>query len=72
LNFFIFTCRSKSAVYKSDHHYPGVVDEDSIIILYGSLGTTSFTAFHTELKKLAEDGKIDYIVRHYVKVKLLF
>ncbi|XP_064638451.1 UDP-glucose:glycoprotein glucosyltransferase 1-like isoform X2 [Lineus longissimus] len=57
----------KTVVFKSDHHYPGVVNEDSVVILYGALGTTSFTAFHEELKKLASTGKIDYILRHYVK-----
>ena len=63
-----FSCRSKSTVFKSDHHYPGVVNDDSVVILYGQLGTTGFTAFHTELKKLADAGRIDYILRHYVKV----
>jgi hypothetical protein len=38
--------------------------------LYGELGTAEFAAFHQILKQSAQDGYIDYVLRHFVKVIL--
>lgn len=35
--------------------------------LYGELGTDEFARFHRELKQHALTGKVDYIIRYYVK-----
>ncbi|KAF5304487.1 hypothetical protein FQA39_LY09683 [Lamprigera yunnana] len=54
-------------VYNVDTHYPGSENRSVIVVLYGELGTREFPHFHNMLKKLALDGKIDYILRHYIK-----
>lgn len=56
--------------YRVDHHYPGSENRSLAVVLYGELGSPEFAQFHTVLKQHAVDGRIDYIVRHYVKVKL--
>jgi len=38
------------------------------MILYGQIGTPTFTNFHEKLKNIAETKGINYILRHYVKV----
>ncbi|XP_046423993.1 UDP-glucose:glycoprotein glucosyltransferase isoform X1 [Neodiprion fabricii] len=52
--------------YSVDHHYPGGEQSDKTVILYGQMGTTEFSEFHSTLKSLAEQKKIDYVLRHYV------
>lgn len=53
--------------FRLDHHYPGSENKTVVAILYGELGTSEFTEFHNLLKSLAVNGKIDYVLRHYVK-----
>ncbi|XP_018331345.1 UDP-glucose:glycoprotein glucosyltransferase isoform X2 [Agrilus planipennis] len=53
--------------YRIDHHYPGSENKSVLAILYGELGTKAFPPFHEKLKNLALDGKIDYILRHYIE-----
>lgn len=59
-------------IYKADTHFPGSQNRSLIVILYGELGTPEFSLFHQILKQKAQDGLIDYVVRHYVKVTFLF
>ncbi|KAK4879085.1 hypothetical protein RN001_007231 [Aquatica leii] len=54
-------------VYNVDTHYPGSENKSVVVALYGELGTKEFAEFHKVLKKLAVDGEIDYILRHYIK-----
>lgn len=54
--------------FRLDHHYPGSENRSIVAVLYGELGTKEFSQFHIKLKSLANEGKIDYVVRHYVEV----
>lgn len=55
-------------LYNVDTHYPSSENRTLSVILYGELGTTEFSLFHQLLKKEAQEGTIDYIIRHYVEV----
>lgn len=57
-----------SETFRVDHFYPGSENRTVIAILYGELGTVEFTQFHKVLKAQAVEGKIGYVLRHYVKV----
>ena len=59
---------NKVDVYNVDTHYPGSENRTKVAILYAELGTKEFSQFHSVLKQEAEEGKIDYIVRHYIQV----
>lgn len=54
--------------YDVDHRYLNTPESDKIMILYGQIGTPTFTDFHEKLKNVAETKGINYILRHYVKV----
>lgn len=53
---------------KSDHHYPGSKDAPVTVVLYGELGGSIFRSLHHALRGLAEKGKVNYILRHYIQV----
>lgn len=55
-------------LYQVDTHYPGSENRSLAVVLYGELGTSEFSLFHQILKQYAQEGAIDYVVRHYVKV----
>ena len=63
--------RPKPVLFKSDHSYPSYQATNITVILYGQLGTADFHDYHKELKQMAEDGRIQYILRHYVRVSTL-
>lgn len=54
---------------KSDHVFPVNENGKVIVILYSQLSTDSFITWHKKLKSLANDGKIVYVLRHYVQNK---
>lgn len=54
--------------FQVDHHYPGSINNTVSAVLYGELGTREFGTLHDALSKHAENGKIDYVVRWYLKV----
>lgn len=54
--------------YHIDHHHPSSKNKSNIAILYGELGTAEFASYHTVLKQYAQEGSIDYVLRHFVKV----
>jgi UDP-glucose:glycoprotein glucosyltransferase len=56
---------------KTDHHYPGSEGRPVTVILYGQVMTKEFVDWHTDLRQFAEDGQIDYVLRHYVGVSHL-
>lgn len=58
----------KIDLYRVDTHYPDSANRSLAVVLYGELGTKSFAQFHKQLKQYAEDGMIDYVIRHYVRV----
>ncbi|KAL0109124.1 hypothetical protein PUN28_014311 [Cardiocondyla obscurior] len=53
--------------YDVDHRYLSTPESDKVIILYGQIGTPTFSDFHEKLKTIAETKGINYILRHYVK-----
>ncbi|XP_028131393.1 UDP-glucose:glycoprotein glucosyltransferase [Diabrotica virgifera virgifera] len=54
-------------LHRIDNHFPGSANRSLAVVLYGQIGTKSFGKFHRVLKQAAVDGKIDYVIRHYVK-----
>ncbi len=54
-----------------DHHYPGSNDSPIVVILYAEIGTAAFSQWHAVLQKKAEQGDLDYVLRHYVHVSLI-
>uniref|UniRef100_A0A8B9KM71 UDP-glucose ceramide glucosyltransferase-like 1 n=1 Tax=Astyanax mexicanus TaxID=7994 RepID=A0A8B9KM71_ASTMX len=54
-------------LYKNDHKYPGANGTDlPVVILYAKIGTKKFNTFHKVLSERAEEGKLIYVLRHYV------
>ena len=39
-----------------------------LVVLYGELGTSTFSALHSALMKVALSKKIRYVFRHHYKV----
>uniref|UniRef100_A0A8B9KSK2 UDP-glucose glycoprotein glucosyltransferase 2 n=1 Tax=Astyanax mexicanus TaxID=7994 RepID=A0A8B9KSK2_ASTMX len=61
------TGRPKPYLYKNDHKYPGANGTDlPVVILYAKIGTKKFNTFHKVLSERAEEGKLIYVLRHYV------
>ncbi|XP_076603616.1 UDP-glucose:glycoprotein glucosyltransferase 2 [Chaetodon auriga] len=59
--------RPKPYLYKNDHIYPGVNKTDvPVVILYAEIGTKKFTTFHKVLSEKADEGKLIYVLRHFV------
>ena len=63
-------CREKPMILKNDHHYPGSAGRPVVAILYGDFSSEAFKPYHNTLRKLAQDGKVDYIMRHFIKVRV--
>lgn len=60
----------KVDIFNVDTHYPGSENRSKVAVLYAELGTKDFADFHNVLKQEAEEGNIDYVLRHYVQVLL--
>uniref|UniRef100_A0A8C1Q503 UDP-glucose ceramide glucosyltransferase-like 1 n=1 Tax=Cyprinus carpio TaxID=7962 RepID=A0A8C1Q503_CYPCA len=59
--------RPRPYLYKSDHQYPGVNGTDlPVAVLYAEIGTKEFNTFHKVLSERAQDGKLIYVLRHFV------
>ncbi|XP_068079738.1 UDP-glucose:glycoprotein glucosyltransferase 2 isoform X2 [Danio rerio] len=59
--------RPRPYLYKSDHQYPGVNGTDvPVAILYAEIGTKEFSTFHKVLSERAQEGKLIYVLRHFV------
>ncbi|XP_041806293.1 UDP-glucose:glycoprotein glucosyltransferase 2 isoform X1 [Chelmon rostratus] len=59
--------RPKPYLYKNDHIYPGVNKTDlPVVTLYAEIGTKKFTTFHKVLSEKADEGKLIYVLRHFV------
>ncbi|KTG21954.1 hypothetical protein cypCar_00038527 [Cyprinus carpio] len=62
--------RPRPYLYKSDHQYPGVNGTDlPVAVLYAEIGTKEFNTFHKVLSERAQEGKLIYVLRHFVSVK---
>ncbi|XP_057192327.1 UDP-glucose:glycoprotein glucosyltransferase 2 isoform X1 [Triplophysa rosa] len=59
--------RPRPYLYKSDHRYPGVNGTDlPVVVLYAEIGTKEFITFHKVLSERAQEGKLIYMLRHFV------
>ncbi|XP_051761615.1 UDP-glucose:glycoprotein glucosyltransferase 2 isoform X1 [Ctenopharyngodon idella] len=59
--------RPRPYLYKSDHQYPGVNGTDlPVAVLYAEIGTKEFNTFHKVLSERAQEGKLIYVLRHFV------
>uniref|UniRef100_A0A8C1QRI2 UDP-glucose glycoprotein glucosyltransferase 2 n=1 Tax=Cyprinus carpio TaxID=7962 RepID=A0A8C1QRI2_CYPCA len=62
--------RPRPYLYKSDHQYPGVNGTDlPVAVLYAEIGTKEFNTFHKVLSERAQEGKLIYVLRHFVSTK---
>ncbi|XP_029112677.1 UDP-glucose:glycoprotein glucosyltransferase 2 isoform X2 [Scleropages formosus] len=60
--------RPRPYLYKSDHKYPGANSTDvPVAILYAEIGTKKFNTLHKVLSEKADEGKLTYVLRHFVK-----
>ena len=60
---------SGPTLLKGDHHYPGSHDDLPTVVLYAEIGRPAFHLAHKELRVMAQDRKIHYVLRHYIKVR---
>uniref|UniRef100_A0A671SW33 UDP-glucose:glycoprotein glucosyltransferase 2-like n=1 Tax=Sinocyclocheilus anshuiensis TaxID=1608454 RepID=A0A671SW33_9TELE len=59
--------RPRPYLYKSDHQYPGVNGTDlPVAVLYAEIGTKEFNTFHKVLSERAQEGKLIYVLRHFM------
>ncbi|XP_076857427.1 UDP-glucose:glycoprotein glucosyltransferase 2 isoform X2 [Brachyhypopomus gauderio] len=59
--------RPRPYLYKNDHRFPSVNGTDlPIAILYAEIGTKAFSTFHKVLSERAGEGKLIYVLRHFV------
>uniref|UniRef100_A0AAY4DGN2 UDP-glucose ceramide glucosyltransferase-like 1 n=1 Tax=Denticeps clupeoides TaxID=299321 RepID=A0AAY4DGN2_9TELE len=59
--------RPKPYLYKNDHKFPGVNSTDlPVVVLYAEIGTKKFNTFHKLLSERAGEGKLIYVLRHFV------
>lgn len=61
--------KDRVEIFNVDTHFPGSQNRSNIAILYGALGSREFSQFHNFLSRKAEEGVIDYIIRHFVKIE---
>lgn len=56
-----------SDLYSFDHIYPGSENNVQVVVLYGEIGSRSFSEFHNYLKTEVQKGAIKYVMRHFVR-----
>ncbi|KAF7485882.1 hypothetical protein GHT09_002340 [Marmota monax] len=61
------TSRPRPYLFKGDHKFPTNNENLPVIILYAEIGTKAFVEFHKVLTQKAQNGKILYVLRHYIQ-----
>ncbi|XP_038166016.1 UDP-glucose:glycoprotein glucosyltransferase 2 [Arvicola amphibius] len=61
------TSRPRPFLFERDHKFPTGNENLPVIILYAEIGTREFAEFHRVLSKKSKNGKILYVLRHYIK-----
>ncbi|RWS27572.1 UDP-glucose:glycoprotein glucosyltransferase 1-like protein [Leptotrombidium deliense] len=56
-------------IHKIDHIYPQTHSSSNILILYGEIGTKSFTDLYDVIKEKTKDFSFKFLVRHFVARK---
>ena len=70
-SFFLVSLRI-AQVYQFDHQFPTTVGSDvPLVVLYGELGTPEFARLHSTLSEMAASERIQYVFRHYYKVRVV-
>nr|XP_045001230.1 UDP-glucose:glycoprotein glucosyltransferase 2 [Jaculus jaculus] len=59
--------RPKPYLFAGDHEFPTNNENLPVIILYAEIGTRAFAEFHKVLSEKAKNGKILYVLRHYIQ-----
>ncbi|XP_031216884.1 UDP-glucose:glycoprotein glucosyltransferase 2 [Mastomys coucha] len=59
--------RPRPYLFERDHKFPTNSENLPVIILYAEIGTRAFAEFHRVLSKKSKNGKILYVLRHYIK-----
>ncbi|KAL1780525.1 UDP-glucose:glycoprotein glucosyltransferase 2 [Sigmodon hispidus] len=59
--------RPRPYLFEKDHKFPTDNENLPVIILYAEIGTREFAEFHRVLSKKSKNGKILYVLRHYIK-----
>ncbi|GAB1299182.1 UDP-glucose glycoprotein glucosyltransferase 2 [Apodemus speciosus] len=59
--------RPRPYLFERDHKFPTSSENLPVIILYAEIGTRAFAEFHRVLSKKSKNGKILYVLRHYIK-----
>ncbi|MEJ1280627.1 UDP-glucose glycoprotein glucosyltransferase 1 [Cricetulus griseus] len=59
--------RPRPYLFEKDHKFPTVNENLPVVILYAEIGTREFAEFHRVLSKKSKNGKIAYVLRHYIK-----
>ncbi len=59
-------------LFSFDHQYPSApsTPPPPSAVLYAELGTQPFSYFHSALVGLAKERKINYVLRHYIRVSV--
>ena len=72
-NFSIESAGEESApkIFDLDHLYPHQDPLSEIVILYGEVGSKSFQRMHRKLAKMASEGRVKYIFRHFLSNRSL-
>lgn len=65
---FCFYFRPRPYLFERDHKFPTSSDNLPVIVLYAEIGTRAFAEFHRVLSKKSKNGKILYVLRHYIQV----
>ena len=68
---YCFRFRPRPYLFERDHKFPTGNENLPVIILYAEIGTREFAEFHRVLSKKSKNGKILYVLRHYIKVHAL-
>ena len=58
--------RPKPLLFKGDHRYPSSNPESPVVILYSEIGHEEFSNIHHQLISKSNEGKINYVFRHYI------
>ncbi|XP_039109134.1 UDP-glucose:glycoprotein glucosyltransferase 1 isoform X2 [Hyaena hyaena] len=58
--------RPKPLLFKGDHRYPSSNPESPVVIFYSEIGYEEFYNSHRQLISKSNEGKINYVFRHYI------
>lgn len=68
----LFRFRPAPELFSLDHIYDhGKAASDITIIVYGEVGSPEWLELHKKAVELAEAGKAQYVLRHYMAVRTL-